>query len=68
MGHCHVGECGPTCGFSRNASHLGPRVSVINKADGKVLARIGDRPGQSVPRCETPAKPRAVLQQLIRME
>jgi len=47
--HCYVGECGPTYGFSRNASNLGPRVSIVSKTDGKILARLGDRTPQNFP-------------------
>jgi len=47
--YCYVGECGPTFGFSRNASNLGPRVSVVNKQDGTILARLGDRTPANFP-------------------
>lgn len=47
--HCYVGEAGPTYGFNRNASNLGPRVSVVSKSDGKILARIGDRTKENFP-------------------
>ena len=47
--YCYVGECGPTYGFSRNASNLGPRVSVVSKLDGKILARLGDRTPANFP-------------------
>ena len=47
--YCYVGECGPTYGFSRNASNLGPRVSVVSKQDGKILARLGDRTPANFP-------------------
>ncbi len=47
--YCYVGECGPTFGFSRNASNLGPRLSIISKKDGKVVSRIGDRTPENFP-------------------
>ncbi len=47
--YCYVGEAGPTYGFSRNASNLGPRVSIVSKSDGKVIARVGDRTPQNFP-------------------
>ena len=47
--YCYVGECGPTFGFSRNASNLGPRVSIVNKQDGTILARLGDRTPDNFP-------------------
>jgi hypothetical protein len=47
--YCYIGECGPTFGFSRNASHLGPRVSVVSKEDGRILARLGDRTPANFP-------------------
>ena len=47
--YCYVGECGPTYGFSRNASSLGPRVSVLDKKTGAVVARLGDRTPENFP-------------------
>jgi len=47
--HCYVGECGPVFSFNRRASGLGPRICIMNKADGKVVARLGDRTPENFP-------------------
>jgi DNA-binding beta-propeller fold protein YncE len=44
---CYVGELGPAFAFSRDASNLGPRLSVLAN-DGTLLARVGDIRGGGV--------------------
>ncbi len=41
--YCYIGECGPVLGVNRKAPNLGPRLSIVSKDDGKVVARFGDR-------------------------
>ena len=47
--YCYIGEGGPTYGFNRRASGLGPRISILDKKDGRVLARVGDRTPENFP-------------------
>ena len=46
--YCIVGEIGPNLPFSRNASNLGPRLTIMTK-EGKVLTRLGDRTPENFP-------------------
>jgi hypothetical protein len=95
--YCYIGECGPTYGFSRRASNLGPRLSIVTR-DGKLVTRLGDRTPENYPGPftsphgiavdsrgdiyvgevartgwgnlfpgEAPAKPRPVLQKLVKV-
>lgn len=46
--YCIVGECGPSYGFSRRASNLGPRLSILSRK-GELITRLGDRTPANFP-------------------
>jgi DNA-binding beta-propeller fold protein YncE len=47
--YCYIGECGPVLPINRKAPNMGPRLSIVTKKDGKVVAKLGDRDEQNWP-------------------